>query len=204
MHSSHSCMKSQILTLFLRLLTIVVFVELSTHDVIAGQRVALVVGCSKYANLPSNMQLISPAADSADVADALKAMGYTIVGGGAVKDPTREEFTTAAERFASAARGAEAAVFYYSGHGVQGPQGTDTFRSSRDLWVKCAEMVFLPLCYPSKDNLAAEKEFLFKLGCIHHGRYDKGCIGSLLYEVANPCSVSTAFDHRCIRGTVHA
>jgi uncharacterized caspase-like protein len=112
-------MKSQILALFLRLLTIVVFVELSTHDVIAGQRVALVVGCSKYANLPSNMQLISPAADSADVADALKAMGYTIVGGGAVKDPTREEFATAAERFASAARGAEAAVFYYSGHGIQ-------------------------------------------------------------------------------------
>ncbi|MCX8510601.1 MAG: caspase family protein, partial [Chthoniobacteraceae bacterium] len=112
-------MKSQILALFLRLLTIVVFVELSTDDVIAGQRVALVVGCSKYANLPSNMQLISPAADSADVAAALKAMGYTIVGGGAVKDPTREEFTTAAERFASAARGAEAAVFYYSGHGIQ-------------------------------------------------------------------------------------
>ncbi|MEI6871534.1 MAG: SUMF1/EgtB/PvdO family nonheme iron enzyme [Verrucomicrobiota bacterium] len=112
-------MKSKILALFLRLLTIVVFVELSTHDVIAGQRVALVVGCSKYANLPSNMQLISPAADSADVAAALKAMGYTIVGGGAVKDPTREEFTTAAERFASAARGAEAAVFYYSGHGIQ-------------------------------------------------------------------------------------
>jgi hypothetical protein len=53
------------------------------------------------------------------VADALKAMGYTIVGGGAVKDPTREEFATAAERFASAARGAEAAVFYYSGHGIQ-------------------------------------------------------------------------------------
>ncbi len=106
-------------SLVIRFFSIALLGVMFVCDVLAGQRVALVVGCSKYANLPSNMQLISPETDSADVADALKAMGYTLVGGGAVKDPTREEFATAAERFASAARGAEAAIFYYSGHGIQ-------------------------------------------------------------------------------------
>ena len=105
--------------MFLRVCAFFVLGLLSLNDLMAGQRVALVVGCSKYTNLPSSMQLVSPAADSADVAGALKAMGYEIVGGGPVKDPSREEFATAAERFASAARGAEAAVFYYSGHGIQ-------------------------------------------------------------------------------------
>lgn len=112
-------MKGPISTTRLRLFYSVVLAGVFLQDAVAGQRVALVVGCSKYANLPSSMQLVSPGADSADVAAALKAMGYSIVGGGPVKDPTREEFATAAERFASAARGADAAVFYYSGHGIQ-------------------------------------------------------------------------------------
>lgn len=84
----------------------------------AGQRVALVVGCGKYASLPGG-QLVSPAADSADVAASFKKLGYTVVGGKELKDPTRDELTGAVERFAEAARGAEAAVFYFSGHGVQ-------------------------------------------------------------------------------------
>jgi formylglycine-generating enzyme required for sulfatase activity len=84
----------------------------------AGQRVALVVGCGKYASLPGG-QLVSPAADSADVAASLQRLGYAVVGGKELKDPSRDELTGAVERFAEAARGAEAAVFYFSGHGVQ-------------------------------------------------------------------------------------
>jgi hypothetical protein len=72
-----------------------------------GQRVALVVGCGKYARLPSG-QPVSPAVDSADAAAALKKLGYTLVGGKELKDPSRDELSGAVERFADAARGAEA------------------------------------------------------------------------------------------------
>ncbi len=83
-----------------------------------GERVALVVGCGTYSNMPGR-QLISPAADSEDVAGALKRMGYRLIGGGAMKELTRERLTEAVERLTTEAKRAEAAVFYFSGHGVQ-------------------------------------------------------------------------------------
>ena len=84
-----------------------------------AERVALVVGNDKYANLPANMQLTSPVADARDVAAALKALGYTLITGSALTDASRDTLADATEAFAEAARGADAAVFYYSGHGVQ-------------------------------------------------------------------------------------
>ena len=83
-----------------------------------GERVALVVGCGTYSNMLGR-QLISPAADSEDVAGALKKMGYRLIGGGAMKELTREKLTEAVERLTTEAKRAEAAVFYFSGHGVQ-------------------------------------------------------------------------------------
>jgi uncharacterized caspase-like protein len=104
--------------MFLRVCAFVVLAVSFMHDLMAGQRVALVVGCSKYINLPSSMQLVSPAADSADVAAALKAMGYEIVGGGRSK--TRPARSSPPQPSGlPVQRGAEAAVFYYSGHGIQ-------------------------------------------------------------------------------------
>ena len=106
-------MKTQLLRFWL------LFVFVWTPSALwAGQRVALVVGCGKYASVPGG-QPVSPAVDSADVAVAFKKLGYTLVGGKELKDPSRDELTGAVERFADAARGAEAAVFYFSGHGVQ-------------------------------------------------------------------------------------
>jgi formylglycine-generating enzyme required for sulfatase activity len=85
----------------------------------AAQRVALVIGNNQYSELPGNMQLTSPVHDAEDIAAQLKTLGYTLVTGGAVTDATRDKITTATEQFATAARGAEAAVFYFSGHGIQ-------------------------------------------------------------------------------------
>ena len=84
-----------------------------------AERVALVIGNNTYTNLPERMQLSSPVADAADVAAALKALGYRLINDGPISNVSREAMTTAAEKFTVAARGAEAAVFYYSGHGIQ-------------------------------------------------------------------------------------
>ena len=84
-----------------------------------AERVALVMGNNAYANLPSQMQLQSPVSDAADVAAALKKLGYRIIGDKPLTNGTREAMTGAAEAFAAAAKSAEAAVFYYSGHGIQ-------------------------------------------------------------------------------------
>jgi formylglycine-generating enzyme required for sulfatase activity len=91
----------------------------------AAPRVALVIGNSRYSGLPDSRQLSSPVADAGDIAAALSSLGYTIVTGGPVTDAGRERMTTVTEQFATAAKDAEAAVFYYSGHGVQ--VGDDNF-----------------------------------------------------------------------------
>jgi len=85
----------------------------------AAQRVALVIGNNAYRDLAPSMQLTSPVADATDVAAALKALGYVIITGQALTDASRDVITTATEKFAAESKGAEAAVFFYSGHGVQ-------------------------------------------------------------------------------------
>lgn len=100
-------------------LLIVLCLLFSDAKALAGERIALVVGCSRYGNLPEQMQLVSPAADSEDVAGSLRGMGYRLVGGDALKDPTRDKFAEAVEKLTAQAKGAEAVVFYFSGHGVQ-------------------------------------------------------------------------------------
>ncbi|MCB1208481.1 MAG: SUMF1/EgtB/PvdO family nonheme iron enzyme [Verrucomicrobiales bacterium] len=88
-------------------------------NVSAASRVALVIGNGTYRELSESRQLTSPVHDAQDVAAALQGMGYAVVTGGALTDASRETITTATEQFAAAARNADAAVFYYSGHGIQ-------------------------------------------------------------------------------------
>jgi formylglycine-generating enzyme required for sulfatase activity len=85
---------------------------------LGAERVALVVGCGNYTAMPGR-QLMSPAKDSEDVASALKLMGYRLIGGGAMNDLGRDKLKSALKRLAMEAKNAEAAVFYFSGHGVQ-------------------------------------------------------------------------------------
>jgi uncharacterized caspase-like protein len=74
----------------------------------AADRVALVIGNSRYDHLGDRLQLASPANDAADVAGKLKAMGYTLATGRAVIDATRKEMIDAIDAFAKQARNSEA------------------------------------------------------------------------------------------------
>jgi hypothetical protein len=69
-------------------------------------------------------------ADAKEMAAALKALGYTIVTGAAVTNAGKEGLITATEAFATQAQNAEAAVFYFSGHGIQ--VGEDNFLMPSD------------------------------------------------------------------------
>jgi len=80
---------------------------------IADNRVALVIGNGAYAHVP---HLPNPSHDAEDVAAALKRTGFeTIVG----LDLDQAGMQDAAIRFARAARTADVAMFYYSGHALQ-------------------------------------------------------------------------------------
>jgi uncharacterized caspase-like protein len=80
---------------------------------LADNRVALVIGNGAYAHVP---HLLNPSHDAEDVAAALKRTGFqTIVG----IDLDQAGMQEAAIQFARAARTADVALFYYSGHALQ-------------------------------------------------------------------------------------
>ncbi len=79
----------------------------------AEKRVALVIGNGNYQN---TQRLPNPPNDAADVAAALKRTGFdTIVG----LDLDKTGMENATIQFARAAREADVAIFYYSGHAMQ-------------------------------------------------------------------------------------
>ncbi len=79
----------------------------------AQKRVALVVGNSAYQH---TAPLANPKNDAADVADALKKLGFQVVEG---FDLDKAAFDLKVHEFATALRGAEAGVLFYAGHGLQ-------------------------------------------------------------------------------------
>jgi uncharacterized caspase-like protein len=79
----------------------------------ATGRIALVVGNGAYSTVPA---LPNPPNDARDVAALLKSIGFDVIEG---VDLDRGEFVAAVGDFLSRAAGAEAALFYYAGHGVQ-------------------------------------------------------------------------------------
>src|ERR1700674_2924996 len=79
----------------------------------AEKRVALVIGNGAYVHA---QRLPNPRNDAEDVAAALRRGGFeTIVG----TDLDKAGMDDATGRFARAARSADVAVFYYSGHAMQ-------------------------------------------------------------------------------------
>ncbi len=79
----------------------------------ADRRVALVIGNGAYLHAP---HLPNPSHDAEDVGAALKRSGFeTIVG----LDLDKNKMEDAVIKFARAARNADVAVFYYSGHALQ-------------------------------------------------------------------------------------
>ena len=82
----------------------------------ADKRVALVVGNSTYQNVS---RLQNPKDDAQLVADTLQRLGFALVGGQAQVDLDKVGFDAAIQRFGSQLMGADVALFYYAGHGIQ-------------------------------------------------------------------------------------
>lgn len=86
---------------------------LVNQPALADKRVALIIGNGAYVHAP---HLPNPPHDAEDVAAALKRTGFeTILG----IDLDKAKMEDAAINFARAARNADVAVFYYSGHAMQ-------------------------------------------------------------------------------------
>ena len=81
-----------------------------------NRRVALVIGNGGYRNVD---RLANPANDARLIASTLQAAGFTLVGGGPQLDLDKAHFDRAVQQFGAAVQGADVALFYYSGHGMQ-------------------------------------------------------------------------------------
>lgn len=100
-----------------RLLMVLGLLLASCHLAIAeGRRVALVIGNGGYRNVP---RLTNPAHDAALIARTLQGLGFQLVGGGARIDLDKAGFDAAVRDFGQLVLGADVALFYYSGHGLQ-------------------------------------------------------------------------------------
>ena len=82
----------------------------------AEKRVALVIGNSAYRTVPT---LPNAAADAKLMSDTLLSLGFFVVGGGAQVDLDKAGFDDALRKFGSELTGADVALFYYAGHGVE-------------------------------------------------------------------------------------
>src|SRR5690242_8454969 len=88
----------------------------STFDCRADKRIALVVGNSSYQTVAS---LNNPRNDATLIADTLQKAGFTLVGNRAQLDLDKPAFDKAVQSFGNELMGADVALFYYAGHGVQ-------------------------------------------------------------------------------------
>ena len=78
----------------------------------AAQRIALIVGVSKYDKVPA---LTNPAKDAKLVQATLQKLGFQVT---VLTDPTRIQLLEGLGAFEVAAKDSDAAVIYYAGHGA--------------------------------------------------------------------------------------
>lgn len=78
-----------------------------------ARRLALVVGIGQYQSLS---QLANPVKDARAIADVLRSHGFEV---SEHYDLTRADFLDALEAFRDRAKGAEVALVYYAGHGME-------------------------------------------------------------------------------------
>ena len=89
---------------------------LSIGPAFAEKRIALVVGNSAYRNIT---RLDNPRNDAVLMADTLQNLGFTLIGGRAQLDLDKPSLDNAVQNFGRQVQGADVALFYYAGHGVQ-------------------------------------------------------------------------------------
>jgi hypothetical protein len=100
--------------MFRRVLGVTIAVLLSCGAARAeGKRVALVIGNSAYRYAGG---LANPVNDATDVASALKRLGFQVAHRNNLE---RQAFGRSLDAFYEASRGADLAIFFYAGHGLQ-------------------------------------------------------------------------------------
>ncbi len=82
----------------------------------AEKRIALVVGNAAYQNIT---RLDNPRNDAKLMAETLSSLGFVLIGGRAQLDLDKSALDTAVQNFGRQIQGADVALFYYAGHGVQ-------------------------------------------------------------------------------------
>jgi uncharacterized caspase-like protein len=87
-----------------------------TAPAAADKRVALVIGNSAYQNVA---RLDNPRNDAVLMADTLGSLGFIMIGNGAQLDLDKPAMDLAVQNFGRQIQGADVALFYYAGHGVQ-------------------------------------------------------------------------------------
>jgi uncharacterized caspase-like protein len=99
------------------LATVIALLSLLSADPAAAEkRIALVVGNSAYQNIT---RLDNPRNDATLMAETLAGLGFTLVGGRAQLDLDKAALDTDVQNFGQQIQGADVALFYYAGHGVQ-------------------------------------------------------------------------------------
>ena len=110
-------MKSDLIARYLGLMRGVGLVALALlltlNAASAERRVALVLGNSQYQHAPP---LTNPVRDAEAVADRLKNLNFEVVSG---FDLTKLQTQATIAQFAKQVRGADVALFFYAGHGMQ-------------------------------------------------------------------------------------
>jgi len=91
----------------------VMLVASTTISIAADTRVALVIGNSDYRH---TAKLDNPRNDAADLAAALKSLGFAVIHG---TDLDKDGMDRHLQGFARALVGAEVGLFFYAGHGLQ-------------------------------------------------------------------------------------
>jgi formylglycine-generating enzyme required for sulfatase activity len=97
----------------LRSICILLYLIPVSTAALAERRVALVIGNSAYRHAS---ELTNPRNDAADMAAALKALGFEVVDG---IDLDKAGMDGKLREFADRLSGADAALFFYAGHGLQ-------------------------------------------------------------------------------------
>ena len=87
---------------------------LSSYAALADKRVALVVGNSSYQNVA---KLPNPSSDASAIAEMFRKAGFDVVD--LQLDAGNLEFKRAIRRFEDAASGADMAVAFFAGHGLE-------------------------------------------------------------------------------------
>lgn len=89
---------------------------LSAGPATAEKRIALVVGNSAYQNIT---RLDNPRNDATLMAETLSGLGFALIGGRAQLDLDKAALEGDIQSFGQQIQGADVALFYYAGHGVQ-------------------------------------------------------------------------------------